>query len=1128
MDFGSSCNLIRYTDAKKLNHKISTDCDVIIKGYGSAYTKALGKIQLDIKIDNVKRNVDVLVVPDDLQDVPVLIGQAFTEQPGLLVLKDNQELKFIEQNPKSNQNKIALWLKDSVLIPANHVGNLLVFSKEPFEGDLVVDACCRYQPGSEYAIPRVLVRVAADITTILPIINLSGRDLTLTSKHPIARAFVCELEVNKHEENVLALETRRMSQINETDVNIGTNDLDLRAELLGLLQEFRDLFGDKPEDLGMAKSTEIEINLTDDKPFTYRPYRMAETEKEKVRTIVSELLGAGIIRESTSSYASPVLLVKKKNGQDRMCIDYRKLNLKTLKQKYPLPRIDDQIDRLSGCSVFTSLDLTSGYHQIPVEENSKRYTSFVTTEGQYEYNRMPFGLCNAPAVFQRLMNRILGQYRDIAAVYLDDVIIPSKTEKENLNSLRLILNTFRNENLTLNLKKCVFLSPSINYLGFEIDKLGVRPGQGKIEAVRQFPSPKTVKNIRQFLGLTGYFRKFVKDYAAIVKPLTLLTRKDCVWKWGEQEDSAFKNLKARLTERPILALYDANARTEVHTDASQMGIAGILLQEHEAQLRPVAYYSRHTNNAETRYHSYELETLAVVETLLKFRVYLLGIPFKVITDCNALKTASAKRDLVPRIARWWLQLQEYSFTVEYRPGGRMQHVDALSRNPCETETAPPENIVLKIEEVDWILSAQLSDEKIKLIREVLSKPPETDYDKNIYKNYALRNGRVYRITALGIQWVVPQGFRNQVVRWAHDDKGHYACEKTLKKLCEKYWFPRMREYVEKYIASCIPCLYNKLPSGRREGYLHPIAKTPIPFHTVHIDHLGPFQRTPRGNMFLIVTIDAFTKYVVLKPVKSTKARFVINLLENMCKTFGLPSRIITDRGTAFTSHMFKNYCQQQNIQLILNAVATPRANGQVERLNRTILNILATTSDTEDKWDSHVDSAQIAINNTVHQITNKSPNQLLMGYSPRAKSDVLSAELELPDVTRDIRSFRREVARNIEQNQTKQKQRFDKTRKKARAYKVGDLVLIMKNTQADGQSKKLSPKYAGPMIIVQVLPNDRYRVQDMPSSTRSATKKYNNVVAVDRMKPWIPPGGASDDTDNNSGEDGVPLPTDSD
>lgn len=224
----------------------------------------------------------------------------------------------------------------------------------------------------------------------------------------------------------------------------------------------------------------------------------------------------------------------------------------------------------------------------------------------------------------------------------------------------------------------------------------------------------------------------------------------------------------------------------------------------------------------------------------------------------------------------------------------MQHVDALSRNPLETEEPPAENFILRIQEADWVLSAQLMDEKIKLIHEVLTKPPETEYEKDIYRNYALRSGRVYRITPIGVQWVVPQGFRHQVVRWVHDEGGHFATEKTLKALCMKYWFPRMREYVEKYIASCIPCLYHKIPAGRREGFLHPIAKEPIPFDTIHLDHLGPFQKTSSGNIHLIVVIDAFTKYVILNPVKSTKSKPVIRCLENKFDIFGLPTRIIAE------------------------------------------------------------------------------------------------------------------------------------------------------------------------------------------------------------------------------------------
>lgn len=623
------------------------------------HVKVLGKVTVKLKVDSVQRTVDCLVVPDHLQEVPILIGQAFTEQPGLLVSKDSKSLRFSElQLPDSNTpSKIALWLEEATVIPPNHVGNLRVISKSSLQGDFYIEACFRCQLGREYAIPRVLIHLSPEDVPVIPIINLSGKDLTLNNKDPIVRAFACKMEADGDQAaQILRLDITKLPLLKEEDVKIGTSDLQLRGKLMVILQEFRDLFGTVSEHFGQAKSAEMVINLTDHQPFTYRPYRMAEMEKEKVRTIVSELLGAGIVRESSSCYASPVLLVKKKDGHDRMCIDYRKLNLKTIKDRYPLPRIDDQIDKLSGCSVFTSLNLSSGYHQIPIAEQSKHLTSFVTPEGQYEYNRMPFGLSNAPAVFQRMMNQILGPYRDIAAVYLDDVILPSKNPEENLCSVHTIFQTLRNENLTLNINKCVFLCSTINYLGFEIDQYGVRPGAAKIEAVRYFPVPKAVKQVRQFLGLTGYFRKFVKNYSAIVKPLTTLTKKNIPWHWGAPETKAFEDLKSRLIERPILAIYDPTLATEIHTDASQDGIAGILLQYYESQLRPVAYYSRHTNKAERKYHSFELETLAVVETLLKFRVYLLGLSFKVITDCNALKTASSKRNLIPRIARWWLQL----------------------------------------------------------------------------------------------------------------------------------------------------------------------------------------------------------------------------------------------------------------------------------------------------------------------------------------------------------------------------------------------------------------------------------------------------------------------------------------
>lgn len=451
-----------------------------------------------------------------------------------------------------------------------------------------------------------------------------------------------------------------------------------------------------------------------------------------------------------------------------------------------------------------------------MEESSKKYTSFATPNGQFEFQRMPFGLCNAPRVFQRYVNKILTPIRDLAAVYLDDILLRATTFASAMEGLRSTFEIFRKEGLTLNLKKCSFMMDKVIFLGFEVSLGKVKPGPAKVKAIKEFKPPKSIHQIRQFLGLTGYFRHFVKNYALLIKPLTNLLRKAVKWCWTEDVDKAFHKLKDLLTEQPVLAIYNPNAITEVHTDASAEGLAGILLQyQNDNRLHPIVYFSRQTRYPETKYHSYELETLTVVEPVRKFRVYLLGIKFTLITDCNALKTSNTKKHLIPRIARWWLQLMEFNFDVVYRPGNRMKHVDALSRNPVVSEN---DEIILQIEQADWVLAGQLTDRKIKEIHKILSKQPETEEEQRIFKNYALRDGRVYRITASGIQWVVPRGMRQQVVRAAHNELGHFAIEKTLKRLCKYYWFPQMRQYVEKYIACCIQCLINKKTTGKKKDF----------------------------------------------------------------------------------------------------------------------------------------------------------------------------------------------------------------------------------------------------------------------------------------------------------------------
>jgi transposase InsO family protein len=323
-----------------------------------------------------------------------------------------------------------------------------------------------------------------------------------------------------------------------------------------------------------------------------------------------------------------------------------------------------------------------------------------------------------------------------------------------------------------------------------------------------------------------------------------------------------------------------------------------------------------------------------------------------------------------------------------------------------------------------VLSSQLADQKLREIRDISKRPPSTAYEHGVYKNYALRNERVYRITVNGIQWVVPKGMRRQMVQQVHDEGGHFSTEKTLRKLNERFWFPGMWKYIEKYISACIPCLYKKLSSGRKEGFLHSIQKEPVPFHTIHVDHLGPFKKTKHGNCHLIVVVDDFTKFLLLKAVKSTKTRLVIKFLSEVISTYGSPFRIITDKGTAFTAKKFRQFCGAHQIHHVEVAVATPRANGQVERLNRSVLNALSTTSKSEDTWDTVVNNVQFAINNTVNKTTNRTSSELLMGYKPNP-SGLFKVIPDLNDVSGDLEALRKETQVRIAAEQTHQKRYFD-------------------------------------------------------------------------------------------------------
>lgn len=786
------------------------------------------------------------------------------------------------------------------------------------------------------------------------------------------------------------------------------------------------------------KSANIEMTITvnDQQKITARPRRLPFPERQVVEEQVELWIKEGIVEPCSSEYASQVVVVKKRDGTPRVCVDYRALNRIAVKDRYPLPLIEDILDRLQNAQVFSSIDLKNGFFHVSVNKDDRKYTSFVTHNGQYQFLKVPFGFCNSPAVFQRFINTIFNDMsvKGIALPYIDDLIIPGDNEEDAITNLKLVLERAKEYGLEINQKKCKLLQRRIEFLGHIIEDGKLYPSLDKTKAVLRFPEPQTIKEIQSFLGLTGYFRKFIACYSKLAKPLSDLLKKDSIFRFKELKKEAFMKLKRCLTEEPVLNIYNRNYETEVHTDASQDGYGAVLLQKSPSdnQLHPVYFMSKKTSNAERRYSSYELETLAVVEALKKFRVYLLGKAFKIVTDCSAFQQTMKKRDLIPRIARWILFLQDFEYIVEHRSGSRMKHVDALSRHPVMTVFS--HNVTPKIKK------AQDSDEEIRIIKQHLEKAPHEDYH--------LRNGLVYKQVKGYNLIMIPKSMQGEIIRHAHE-KGHFAVKRTEEHLKQEYYIPNLRSKIEKCIANCLKCILINKKTGKKEGFLHPLTKNDCPFSTYHIDHLGPLKSTSKNYKHILAVIDSFTKFVWLYPVKSTTSKEVILKLELQKSMFGNPGCIISDRGTAFTSSEFEDYCTEENIQHAKITVSLPRANGQIERINRTIIPVLAKMSIEEPtKWYTH--------------IPKKTQDDIKM-------RDILEKEM-ISDFEDDRQRLRDEAKKQIEKVQQENRKQYNLRRRQPKKYQINDLVAI-KRTQL-GPGLKLRSNYLGPYRIVKIKPND--------------------------------------------------------
>ncbi|KAL0811097.1 hypothetical protein ABMA28_010365 [Loxostege sticticalis] len=876
----------------------------------------------------------------------------------------------------------------------------------------------------------------------------------------------------------------------QEQVNTPVDGLD-KERLLSIIKEFADYLV-----TGTATTTvttgSMHIRLQNPTPVVYRPYKMSYQEKIRVREIIKDLLDKGIIRESESEFSSPILLVKKKDGSDRMCVDFRALNANTVKDRYPLPLIDDHIDRLGKAKFFTSLDMATGFHQIPMDSDSVHCTGFVTPEGHYEYLKMPYGLANAPVVYQRIISDTLRPFIESgrALVYVDDVLIPSQTKSEGLQTLREVLQTLSTAGFSINLKKCCFLATEVEYLGRIISNGQVRPSAHKIDALVKARIPTNVKEVRQFLGLAGYFRKYIPGYSLKTACIAGLLRKGVQFRWTEEHEQVRKDIIETLTNEPALAIYDPSLPTEVHTDASSRGFGAVLLQTNaHGQKRPVAYFSKVTQGAEPRYHSYELETLAVVKALQHFRHYLIGNKFKVITDCNALKLTQRKKDLLPRVARWWMYLQDYDFEVIYRKGTALSHADYLSRNAINMCQIPrPHN---------WAQIAQAADEETNSL---LQKHDDGELDG---QRYVKRNDVLYyKIDVAGEQprllCYVPKGHRLSLLRVFHDEHQHIGFEKTVDLILRYFWFPGLRQFVRKYIQHCIVCLAHKKVPRQPFQPIESWEKPSTPFDTVHTDVLGPLPDS-NGHKFVVLLIDAFTKYCLLYPIFRQDANELKRVFENAISLFGTPRLIVADRGRMYESSLFTNWIKELGSEIHFITPEMHQSNGQVERYCRTVMNMIRVeTNYRQESWSGILWKIQLNLNITKQKSTQFSPLNLLIGSdgaTPVIRSVVRDIAIEGTSPNREsLRELARQRASQLlDENRTRQDARVNERRKAPRSFQLDDIVFVRKSSQSTG---KLDSGMRGPYTVTKALPHGRYELKLVAGSYGKTTQAAAEYIML--------------------------------